>query len=329
MKTNITGLLKQTYNEWSEDKGPRLGAALAYYAIFSIPPLMIIAIAAIGFIYSGDITGRLQTELASLVGDETAKALLLGIEMKGVQGGVLATVIGIGILLFGASGVFAELQDALNNIWGVKPKEEGLKGLVKGRFTSFTMVLGTCFLLLVSLIISSIVAAMSESLSTHLPGGAALGNLLEIAVSFLVITALFSMIFKVLPDVDIRWSDVWVGAAATALLFTIGKFAIGMYIGKASIGSAYGAAGSIVVLITWIYYSAQILYFGAEFTQVYATTHGTRVVPASNAETLKEKVVEKPVERIVVPPQSLAPRSTGSYALMLLLLVTSRFLKRN
>ncbi len=137
------------------------------------------------------------------------------------------------------------------------------------------------------------------------------------------------MIFKVLPDVEVGWSDVWVGAAATALLFTIGKFAIGMYIGKTSIGSAYGAAGSIVVLITWIYYSAQILYFGAEFTQVYATTHGTRVVPASNAEALKERVIEKPVERIVVPPQALAPRSTWSYALMLLLLVTSRVLKRN
>src|SRR5436190_1197632 len=237
MKTNITALLKHTYNEWSEDKGPRLGAALAYYAIFSIPPLMIIALAAIGFIYSGDITGRLERELASLVGDDTAKALLLGIEMKGNQGGVLATVVGIGILLFGASGAFTELQEALNTIWGVKPKEEGLKGLVKGRFTSFTMVLGTCFLLLVSLIISSIVAAMSESLSAHLPGGATLGQLLENAVSFLVITALFLMIFKVLPDIEIRWSDVWVGGAATALLFTIGKFAIGMYIGKTSIGS--------------------------------------------------------------------------------------------
>jgi membrane protein len=328
MKTNTTALLKQTYNEWSEDKGPRLGAALAYYAIFSIPPLMIIALAAIGFIYSGDITGRLERELASLVGDDTAKALLLGIEMKGNQGGVLATVVGIGILLFGASGAFTELQEALNMIWGVKPKEEGLKGLVKGRFTSFTMVLGTCFLLLVSLIISSIVAAMSESLSAHLPGGATLGQLLENAVSFLVITALFSMIFKVLPDVEIGWSDVWVGGAATALLFTIGKFAIGMYIGKASIGSAYGAAGSIVVLITWIYYSAQILYFGAEFTQVYATTHGTRVVPASNAEPVKENVIEKPVERFVVPPQPLAPRSPWSYALMLVLLLTSRLLDR-
>src|SRR5438105_6913721 len=166
-------LLKQTYTKWSEDKGPRLGAALAYYAIFSIPPLMIIALAAIGFVYSGDVTGRLESQLGSLVGDDTAKTLLLGIQMKGQKGGVIAGLIGIGILLFGASGVFTELQDALNTVWGVKPKEAGLKGLLKGRFTSFTMVLGTCFLLLVSLIISSIVAAMSQRLAPCLPCGTA------------------------------------------------------------------------------------------------------------------------------------------------------------
>jgi membrane protein len=300
-----------------------------------------IALAAIGFIYSGDITGRLQTQLASLVGDETAKSLLLGIQSKGEKGGVTASLVGIGILLFAASGVFTELQDGLNTVWAVKRKEEGVKGLLRGRFTSFTMVLGTCFLLLISLIVSSVVAAMSESLGAYLPGGSALGHLLENAISFLVVTALFSMIFKILPDMEIRWKDVWIGAAATALLFTIGKFAIGMYIGKMSIGSGYGAAGSIVVLITWIYYSAQILYFGAEFTQVYANAHGTQFVPASNAERavkeikevkevkeVKEKVVEKPVERIVVPPRQLSPRSPWSYALMLVLLMTSKFVDR-
>src|SRR6185295_5327508 len=169
--------------------------------------------------------------------------------------------------------------------------------------TAFTMVLGTCFLLLVSLVVSSIVAAISQTLSGRIPGGAAVGQLLENVAAFLVITFLFSMIFKILPDVIIGWNDVWIGAAVTALFFTIGKFLIGMYIGKTSIGSGYGAAGSIVVLITWIYYSAQILFFGAEFTQVYATMHGTRVVPASNAEPVKENVIEKPVERFVVPPQ--------------------------
>src|SRR5205085_6650134 len=157
-----TELLKQTYTEWSEDKGPRLGAALAYYAIFSIPPVMMITIAVVHIIYPGDILPRLQAELGTLVGDDTAKTLLTGVQMSGQKGGLIAGLIGIAVLLFGASGVFTELQDALNTIWAVKPKEEGIKGLLKGRFTSFTMVLGICFLLLVSLIISSIVAAMSE-----------------------------------------------------------------------------------------------------------------------------------------------------------------------
>src|SRR5919198_403800 len=158
---STTALLKQTYAKWSEDKGPRLGAALAYYAIFSIPPLMMIAIAAIGFVYSGNIVERLQAQLATLIGDEMAKTLLTGVQMSGFKGGVISGSIGLAVLFFGASGVFAELQDALNVIWSVKPKEEGLKGLIKGRFTSFTVVLGTCFLLLVSFIVSAIVAAMS------------------------------------------------------------------------------------------------------------------------------------------------------------------------
>jgi len=285
---HFIGLLKQTYAEWSEDKGPRLGAALAYYAIFSIPPLMMMAIAAIGLIYSGNITELLQTQLATLTGEDTARSLLLGIQTQGNKGGLIAGAIGLGVLLFGASGVFAELQDALDVIWGVKPKQQGLKGLVKGRFTAFTMVLGTCFLLLVSMIISAAVAAMSERFSSFIPGGAVMGHVLELSASFAVITLLFAMIFKILPDVKIGWNDVWIGAIATAALFTLGKFVIGTYIGKAGIGSAYGAAGSIVVLITWVYYSAQILYFGAEFTQVYATTHGSRIEPMENADPAPE-----------------------------------------
>jgi membrane protein len=283
---NTPALLKQTYNEWSEDKGPRLGAALAYYAIFSIPPLMIIAIAAIGLIYSGNIVERVQAQLATLVGDEMAKTFFAGVQMKGQKGGLIAGIIGIVVLLFGATGVFVELQDALNVIWGVKPKDEGIKGLIKGRFTAFTMVLGICFLLLVSLVVSAVVAAMSSQFSAWIPGGAAIGHLLELSVSFIVMTVLFAMIFKILPDVKILWSDVWVGAVVTAALFTIGKFAIGTYIGKAGIASAYGAAGSIVILITWVYYSAQILYFGAEFTHVYANSRGARAVPAEHAEPL-------------------------------------------
>src|SRR6185436_2132643 len=173
MSVSVTQLFKQTYTEWTEDKGPRLGAALAYYAIFSIPPLMIVALAVIGLVYSGNLVDRLQIQLGSLVGEETAKTLLMGVQMKGQKGGFLAGLVGIAILLFGATGVFTELQEALNTIWGVKPKEEGIKGLLRGRFTAFTMVLGTCFLLLVSLVISSIVAAMGQTLSGRIPGGEA------------------------------------------------------------------------------------------------------------------------------------------------------------
>jgi membrane protein len=282
--SSSTGLLKQTYSEWSEDKGPRLGAALAYYAIFSIPPLMMIVIGALGLLYSGNIVERLQGQLGMLVGNDTAKTLLTGIQMQGSKGGLLASLIGLAVLFFGASGVFAELQDALNTVWAVRPKEEGLKGLIRGRFTAFTMVLGICFLLLVSLVVGAVISAMSERFSGWLPGGDVVGHALEVAASFAVITLLFAMIFKILPDVKIGWNDVWIGAIVTAALFTLGKFVIGTYIGKAGIGSAYGAAGSIVVLITWVYYSAQILYFGAEFTQVYAKTHGSHIAPTENAE---------------------------------------------
>jgi membrane protein len=287
-------VLKQTFNEWSDDKGPRLGAALAYYAVFSIPPLMMIALAVLGFIYRGDIAGRLETQLAALVGAETAKTLLTGVELKGLGGGIIASLLGIGILIFGASGVFGELQDAMNTIWGVKSRDEGLKGLVKGRFTSFTMVLGTCFLLLISLVVGAIVSALSGEIGAWIPGGETTGRLMEFLASFAVITAVFAMMFKVVPDVELRWSDVWPGAIVTSLLFTMGKFIIGTYIGQAGIGSAYGAAGSIVILITWIYYSAQILYFGAELTQVYAQRYGSLGNPKSNAKRIQQPVKSPP-----------------------------------
>lgn len=280
-------LLKATYFQWSRNKGPRLGAALAYYAIFSIPPLMMIALGAFSLIYTNDIGTRLQRQLAGMVGEQTSTTLLQNIQLTGQKRGIIASVIGVGVLFFGASGVFAELQSALNTIWAVKPKDSGLKGLIRGRFTSFTMVLGICFLLLVSLIISAVVAAMSGVLSSQIPGGATLGRLLEIGSSVIVVTFLFAMIFKLLPDVEIQWRDVWIGAFATSVLFSLGKFAIGEYIGQAGVGTGYGAAGSTIVLITWIYYSAQILLFGAQFTQVYSEHHGSRLIPKPNAELVE------------------------------------------
>jgi membrane protein len=292
-----TSLLKETYSKWSEDKVPRLGAALAYYAVFSIPPLVLLVIAIVGLVYQGDVAGAIQRQLGGLMGQDTARTMMEAATQQGRSSGGIATIFGVALLLFGASGVFGELQDALNTMWGVQPKQNrGIMGLIKDRFLSFTMVLGIAFLLLISLVVSAGVAAVGG----WLPGGEAAGHIIELALSFGVTTLLFAMIFKMLPDVKIAWNDVWIGAVATAILFTIGKFAIGLYLGKGSVASAYGAAGSVIIMIVWIYYSAQILYFGAEFTRVYANRYGSRVVPAENAEPLpgeRQKTASTPAGR--------------------------------
>ncbi len=275
-KGAAVSLIKQTFSDWSEDKAPRLGAALAYYAIFSIPPLILLVIAAVGLVYKGDVAGAIQTQLATLIGANTAQTIMQTSQQPEGKSAAVG-IAGVAILLFGASGVFAQLQDAMNTIWEVKPKaKRGVMGMIKDRFLSFTMVLGIAFLLLVSLVLTAAISAFGSA--------AAVGHILELVISFAVITLLFAMIFKLLPDVKIRWSDVWVGAAMTAALFTIGKFAIGLYLGRSSVGSAYGAAGAVIVMIVWIYYSAQILFLGAEFTQVYANQYGSHVTPAENAE---------------------------------------------
>jgi len=284
--SNTVKLFQDTYTKWTDDKGPRTGAALAFYAVFSIPPIMMIALGLLNFIYSRDVLDRLHLQLASLLGDEAATTFLSAVQLKELNNGGVAALIGIAILFTTASGVFIELQDALNTIWGVRPVEKGLKGLLKGRLVSCIMVLGISGLLLVSLTLTATISALSERISAWIPGGQFAGYLLDLAVSLSVITLLFAMIFKILPAARIRWRDVWLGAAVTALLFTIGKLAIGIYIGKAHIGSGYGVAGSIVILITWVYYSAQIMFFGAEFTNVWARRHGSQAAPEKDAVRL-------------------------------------------
>jgi membrane protein len=284
--SKVFTLLHETFAKWTDDKGPRMGAALAFYAVFSIPPLMMIALGLLNFIFSGDVVGRLHSELAVLLGDEAASTLLSVVQLKELNNGMVAALIGIAILFSTASGVFIELQDALNTIWGVRPAAKGLKGLLKGRLVSCAMVLGICVLLLVSLALTAAITALSERISAWIPGGQIAGYVLDLALSLSVITLLFAMIFKILPATKVRWNDVWIGAAVTALLFTIGKLAIGIYIGKARIGSGYGVAGSIVILITWVYYSAQIMFFGAEFTNVWAKHHGSRALPEKDTVQL-------------------------------------------
>ncbi|MCE9552213.1 MAG: YihY/virulence factor BrkB family protein [Planctomycetes bacterium] len=275
-------LLQQTVNDWLADKAPRLGAALAYYTIFSLPPLMVLSVALAGLFFRKDVAqGELLRQLRDLLGKEGAEAIQQMIaSAQQPEKGILATLLGIVVLLFGASGVFGELQDALNTIWGVEPKTgRGLWGIVKARFLSFAMILGTGFLLLVSLVLSTMLAAAGKWAGNYLPVPEPILQILNFLISVLVITVLFAMIFKILPDARIAWHDVWIGALATALLFSAGKFLLGIYLGRASIGSAYGAAASLIVLLVWVYYSAQILYLGAEFTQAYAHMYGTRILP--------------------------------------------------
>jgi membrane protein len=290
--SNVWQLLKQTFSEWSEDKAPQLGASLAFYSALSIAPLLVIALAIAGFFLGEDAArGQIVQELQSLVGPDGGKAIEDMIQSANKPStGIIATVLSVVTLLFGASGVFGQLHDALNTIWEVKPKSgRGVWGFVKDRFLSFTMVMGVGFLLLVSLLITAALASFGL-VADRLPESVQwIAQLTNMVVSFVVITALFAMMFKLLPDVKMAWSDVWLGAVVTAVLFTAGKFAIGLHLGHSSMASSYGVAGSFVVLLVWTYYSAQILFFGAELTQVYANEYGSRIVPADNAVPLTEK----------------------------------------
>jgi membrane protein len=265
--------LKQTFWAWNCHEAPRLGAALSFYTMLSLAPLLIlvVAIASLLFGHSAaqhEIIGQVQ----GIMGAEGAKAVEAVIEHGQRPAGVFASVIGLATLLVGASGAFSELQSALNKIWDVQPKKgSGVASLIKSRLFSFGMVLAVGFLLIVSLVITAGLAVLGRFFGEILPMPEPLMQTVNFAVSFAGISALFALIFKYVPDARIKWRDVWEGAIATALLFTIGKSLIGLYLGKAAVGSAYGAAGSLLVVIVWVYYSAMIFFFGAEFAHVRAT----------------------------------------------------------
>jgi len=286
------GMLKQTFAEWSEDKVPQLGAALAFYTALSIAPLLVISLAVAGMIFGQDAArGQIQQQLGSLVGAEGGKAIqqMIANASKPTEGTV-AAILSIVILISGASGVFGQLQQSLNTIWEVQPKPgRGLMGMIRDRFLSAAMVFGVAFLLLVSLLLSAALTSVATLLNGLPESLYWLTETIHFLVTFAVITLLFAMMYKYLPDVKIAWRDVWLGAVITAALFTIGKFAIGLYLGHSSMASSYGVAGSFVVLLVWVYYSSQILFFGAELTQVYANRYGSRIVPSENAEPLTKE----------------------------------------
>jgi membrane protein len=294
---NAFSQLKQTFQEWLQDKAPQLGAALAYYTVFSLAPLVLVLLAIVGVIFRDDPAGTWD-KIAEQMGyflDPSAVQVVQSIAQKASQSGksTLATLIGVALAVFGASAVFGQLQDALNTIWGVKAKPgRGVWGFLRSRFLSFGMVAGICFLLLVSLAIEALLKAFSHYVQSVLPGGIVIALTIYVVFDFAVVVLLFAMIFKFLPDVEIQWRDVWIGAVITAILFGIGKWLLGFYLGSGAAGSAYGAASSLITLLLWVYYSSQILLFGAEFTQVYASRAGRRLKPAKYAVRFETKDIE-------------------------------------
>jgi membrane protein len=293
---------------------PRLAAALAYYTAFSLAPLLVIVVAVAGIAFGADeVRTALVGQIRDMLGGEGGDLVLSMLQQASrPKESIIAMVIGVGTLILGASGLFGQLQDALNTVWEVQPKPgRGLRGMVRDRFLSFAMVLGVGFLLLVSLVLSAALHGLQRyaggrfaALAPVLQAG---GFVIDLALTSL----LFAMMYKFLPDVRLRWRDVWTGAVATAALFTLGKFAIGLYLGRSAVGSAYGAAGSLAIVLFWVYYSSQILLFGAEFTQVYARRRGSWVVPKENAERARRGPASTPAPRPLPappPPPAVEPQ---------------------
>jgi membrane protein len=276
---NVWSLLKETVEEWQRDKVDRMAAALAYYTLFSIAPLLVIAVAVAGAVFGqeaarGEVVAQIQGLLCK-AGAEVVQTALANTQ-NAESGGIVPSVISTLALIFGASGVFIQLQDSLNAVWNVDESPQGgVKAVVRKRIFSFAMVITIGFILMVSLIISAGLAALSAFTNHLFPALESLWKLGNIFISLGVFTVLFALIYKYLPDIKIAWRDVLVGALFTSILFSIGKELLGFYLGNGSFGSAYGAAGSVVTVLAWIYYSVQIMLFGAEFTQVYTRKYGS------------------------------------------------------
>lgn len=280
-------IAKDTFKDFSDDKCSQMAAALSYYTVFSLPPLLLLILAIVGFFVDpADARGRFMDQISGLVGPQGGDAMRTMIEHANhPKGGVMA-IVGVVTLILGATGAFAQLQDALNTAWEVKPdpKAGGLKKFVGKRFLSFGMILVIAFMLLVSFVLSAVVSAFGDVLNNYLGGaGELIGQLVQIVLGLLVSWALFAVMFKVLPDVKIAWKDVRVGAFVTAVLFTLGRFLIGLYLGKSASANAFGAAAALAIIFIWIYYAANILFLGAEFTQVWVKRHGRTIEPEAGA----------------------------------------------
>ena len=289
-RKSIWQFLKTTINEWVEAEPFQLAAALSYYTLFSLAPLLLIAIGIAGFVFGREAAqNQIVETLQGMIGQDSAKTVqeMIQASNEKPKTGMISTIIGFGALLFGAGGVVGQLQTSLNKMWEVTPKPgQGIWGFLRQRFFSFAMVLAIGFLLLVSLVVTAVLSSFTGMLSSLLGDATLIAHAIDILVSFGFVTLLFALIYKYVPDVEIEWRDVWVGAALTAILFTVGKYLIGLYIGTSGVSSTFGAAGSLITILVWVYYSSLIFFLGAEFTRVYATQYGSGVAPAENARQM-------------------------------------------
>jgi len=306
-------LVRTAVSSWVDDYAPSMGAALSYYTVFSLAPLLLIVVSVAGLVFGEEaVRGELFAQLQGLMGADAAKAVqsLLASVNKPTQG-IVGTVVGIALLVFGATTVFGELQDALDRIWRApaRTKTSGLWGLLRARLLSFGMILGLAFLLMVSLVMGAAIAALGKWWGPAFGGWETLAQIVNLLVGFGLTTLVFAMIYKLMPRVKVQWHDVWLGALVTSLLFTVGKFLIGLYIGKSGVASGFGAAGSLVIVFIWVYYSAQIFLVGAEFTWVYAKTLGS----LRGSEGIEE-VVDKAAGADKAPTRSDSPNEDGDGA---------------
>lgn len=307
-------LTKQSVASWSEDYAPSMGAALSYYTLFSIAPLLIIVISVAGLFFGADaVRGVIFAQLQSLMGTEGAQAIkeMLAISQDAETGGIAAIVGAVGLLI-GATTVFNELQNALDRIWRAPApvKSSGVWNLLRTRLLSFGIILAVAFLLTVSLVTSAALATIGKWWGTWFGGWEVLAYVMDIVVNLGLLTAVFALIYKMIPRVHVGWHDVWIGAAVTSLLFVLGKFLIGLYLGKSDMTSSFGAAGSMVLVMVWVYYSSQIFLFGAEFTWVYANLYGSRREIAAIEGTLPDSAPDVPTrsDKNTRSPTATPPR---------------------
>lgn len=310
--TGTMGLLKDTFKDFSDDECPVRAAALSYYIVFSLPPLLILILLIAGAVFEpAQVQQALNEQMGSFMGPQGAEeigTIMQEAERPGGKG--LKAVLGVAAIIFGATGSFLQLQSALNRAWEVEPdpKQGGIKNMIFKRVLSLGMILGVAFLLLVSLALSAALTAVGGMIGRLIPGGSeVVAHVINFVLSFVVITGLFAAIYKVLPDARISWKDVRVGAVVTALLFTIGKFLLGLYLGRSNPGEAFGAAGSLALLLVWIYYSSMIVLFGAEFTQAWAIRHGAGIVPKEGARRMNDEIGD-PTKSPLPAPQPLPGR---------------------